>query len=41
MDANRDNSLSRSEWNGTPADFERLDSNKDGVLSPYEFGVGR
>jgi hypothetical protein len=41
MDTNRDNSLSRSEWTGTAADFERLDFNKDGVLSPYEFGVGR
>jgi hypothetical protein len=41
MDSNRDNSLSRSEWTGTASDFARLDFNKDGVLSPYEFGVGR
>ena len=41
MDTNRDNSLSRAEWTGTASDFDRLDFNKDGVLSPYEFGVGR
>jgi hypothetical protein len=41
MDANRDNSLSRGEWNGSASDFDRLDFNRDGVLSPYEFGVGR
>ena len=41
MDTNRDNSVSRSEWTGTASDFQRLDFNKDGVLSPYEYGVGR
>ncbi len=41
MDGNRDNSLSRAEWNGSDSDFVRLDFNRDGVLSPYEFGVGR
>jgi hypothetical protein len=41
MDANRDNSVSRAEWTGSASDFARLDFNKDGVLSPYEYGVGR
>ena len=41
MDANRDERLSRNEWTGSASEFARLDFNKDGVLSPYEFGVGR
>lgn len=41
MDSNRDQRLSRSEWTGSASEFDRLDFNKDGVLSPYEFGVGR
>jgi len=41
MDSNRDERLSRNEWTGSASDFARLDFNKDGVLSPYEFGVGR
>jgi hypothetical protein len=41
MDSNRDHSLSRAEWTGSASDFQRLDFNKDGVLSPYEYGVGR
>lgn len=41
MDSNRDNRLSRSEWTGSANEFARLDANSDGVLSPYEFGVGR
>jgi hypothetical protein len=41
LDANRDGVLSRGEWNGSDADFTRLDFDHNGVLSPYEFGVGR
>ena len=40
-DVNRDNVVSRSEWVGTSTEFNRLDRNNDGVLSPYEYGVGR
>ena len=40
-DVNRDNVVSRSEWVGTTSEFNRLDRNHDGVLSPYEYGVGR
>ena len=40
-DVNRDNVVSRSEWVGSASEFDRLDRNKDGVLSPYEYGVGR
>ena len=40
-DVNRDNVVSRGEWVGTTSEFNRLDRNHDGVLSPYEYGVGR
>jgi hypothetical protein len=40
-DANNDRRLSRAEWTLDSRTFERLDTNKDGWLSPYEFGVGR
>ena len=40
-DVNRDNVVSRSEFVGTSTEFNRLDRNNDGVLSPYEYGVGR
>jgi hypothetical protein len=41
LDSNHDNRLTRGEWTGRSGDFDRLDVNRDGVLSPYEFGVGR
>ena len=37
LDRNRDNRLSRIEWNGSRASFNRLDRNRDGVLSPSEW----
>ncbi len=40
-DVNRDHVISRSEYVGTASEFNRLDRNNDGVLSPYEYGVGR
>jgi len=40
-DVNRDHVISRSEFVGTTNEFNRLDRNHDGVLSPYEYGVGR
>lgn len=40
-DINRDGHVSRSEWIGTAQEFNRLDKDRDGVLSPYEYGVGR
>jgi hypothetical protein len=41
MDTNNDRRLSRAEWTGSESDWHRLDFNKDGWMSPYEFGVGR
>lgn len=41
MDADHDYRLIRHEWTGTASEFARLDFNKDGVLSPFEFGIGR
>lgn len=41
QDVNHDGRLSRNEWTGLSRTFDRLDVNRDGVLSPYEFGVGR
>ena len=41
MDSNNDERVSRNEWTGSASNFARLDFNKDGVLSPYEYGVGR
>ena len=35
-DVNRDNVVSRSECVGTSTEFNRLDRNNDGVLSPYD-----
>jgi len=40
-DINHDQRISRSEWVGDASTFERLDFNKDGWLSAYEYGVGR
>jgi hypothetical protein len=35
-DKNGDGLISREEWQGSSADFDRLDENRDGVLSPRE-----
>lgn len=37
LDRNRDNRLSRPELTGAGARFDRLDRNKDGVVSPREW----
>jgi len=36
LDSNRDNRLGRGEWTGSAVQFERLDRDADGVLSPRE-----
>jgi hypothetical protein len=41
FDVNRNGVLSRSEFNGSAETFNSIDFNHDGVLTPYEFGVGR
>jgi Ca2+-binding EF-hand superfamily protein len=41
MDADHDYRLTRREWTGTAAAFTALDLNRDGALSPFEFGVDR
>ena len=41
LDADRDDHLSKREFQGTAAAFVQLDFNRDGRLSPFEFGVGR
>ena len=41
MDADHNYRLTRSEWGGTATAFGILDVNRDGALSPFEFGVGR
>src|SRR3954466_6827554 len=35
-DANGDGRISRSEWRGSAAEFQRLDTNRDGILSGTE-----
>ena len=37
LDVNRDNRISRDEWHGTRANFDLLDDNRDGRLTPQEF----
>jgi Ca2+-binding EF-hand superfamily protein len=37
LDRNHDNRLSRAEWTGLSATFDRLDINGDGVISPNEW----
>jgi EF hand domain-containing protein len=37
LDRNRDERLSRNEWNGSSATFDRIDRNRDGILSPGEW----
>lgn len=39
LDANRDNRVSRREWRGDRADFDRLDENRDGYLTRAEMAV--
>jgi len=36
MDANSDSKISRDEWKGNPKRFDRLDTNKDGVITQDE-----
>ncbi|HUQ69579.1 MAG TPA: hypothetical protein VM165_08655 [Planctomycetaceae bacterium] len=40
-DRNRDGRMTREEWRGVAAEFARLDSNRDGVLSPAEYARGQ
>lgn len=37
IDENKDGWVIRSEWNLSSADFKRLDSNFDNMISPFEF----
>ena len=37
LDRNHDNRLSRGEWTGLSATFDRLDVNRDGVITPNEW----
>ena len=37
LDLNRDNRLTRPEWTGSGITFDRLDRNRDGVISPSEW----
>jgi Ca2+-binding EF-hand superfamily protein len=39
LDTNRDNRVSRREWRGDRADFDRLDENRDGSLTRAEMAV--
>jgi hypothetical protein len=41
LDSNHDDYLSKREFHGTAAAFSQLDFNRDGTISPFEFGVGR
>lgn len=40
MDRNRDGDLSRAEYLGSPADFDRLDADRDALLTPAEAAPG-
>ena len=40
MDADGDGRVTREEWKGEPAGFERFDRNKDGVLDAKDGGAG-
>ena len=37
LDLNGDRQISRDEWMDIPEDFDKLDSNKDGVILRHEF----
>ena len=39
LDTNRDNRVTRREWRGDRADFDRLDENRDGSLTRAEMAV--
>jgi Ca2+-binding EF-hand superfamily protein len=41
LDSNHDDNLSKREFHGTATAFSQLDFNRDGTISPFEFGVGR
>ncbi|HEX8155019.1 MAG TPA: hypothetical protein VF698_17935, partial [Thermoanaerobaculia bacterium] len=41
LDTNRDGVISRGEWRGDVATFDRLDRDRDGVLSPADRGGAR
>jgi len=41
MDANSDSKISREEWKGKPKRFDRLDTDKDGMISPEELDARR
>ncbi len=36
MDANRDGTIARDEWRGKPELFDRIDADRNGVLTPAE-----
>jgi Ca2+-binding EF-hand superfamily protein len=40
MDTDGSGTITRNEWRGRPAAFDRLDRNRDGVLTKGEFGRG-
>jgi Ca2+-binding EF-hand superfamily protein len=40
-DVNHDGRITRDEWDNGVSAFNSLDKNRDGVISPYEYGVGR
>jgi Ca2+-binding EF-hand superfamily protein len=40
LDSDRSGTISRPEWRGRPAAFDRLDRNRDGVLTRRELARG-
>ncbi|MCI0663431.1 MAG: EF-hand domain-containing protein [Acidobacteria bacterium] len=41
MDANSDSRISRDEWKGNPKRFDRLDTDKDGMITQEELDARR